>query len=715
MHRTRTSAPRRVLAVVGFAAALCARAQDTGVSETANAHKLPDIVVTATRTEQSSFDVPASIDSVTIGDTTDTLAVNPSEFLDGIPGVLARDRQNYAQDEQISIRGFGARATFGVRGVRLYTDGIPATMPDGQGQVSHFNLDSADRVEVLRGPFSALYGNSSGGVIQLFTADGSDPGQFKFGLVGQSYDTWRASVNARGVSGPADYNIDFTHFETDGYRDHSAAQRESGNGKLNIKVGDGGKLTLLFNTINIPGAQDPLGLTRTQFEADPRSVASVAELFNTRKSVQQSQGGAIYEQDFGGGNTLRVMGYYGQRGVTQYLAIPVATQGNPLHSGGVVDLDGEYGGTDLRWIWKGDLAGRPFEIAAGLAYDRQDQGRKGYENFVGDTLGVKGALRRDEDDTVFDFDEYAQATWHFADAWSLTAGVRHSDVKFNSDDHYITDANPDDSGHVDYGATTPVAGLMWRLSDIAHIYASYGKGFETPTFNELAYRADGGAGLAFNLVPAKSQNSELGIKLRPTETIDASVAVFNADTKNELTIATNSGGRTTYQNIPKAQRRGAEAGLNAQVADDWRLQFALTWLDATFRSPFLTCPGTPCTTEVPVPAGTRIPGVPKQDFFASVQWGHDIGWRAALKGDYVGSVPVNDLNTDSAPSYFVMSADVGYGFTISSGQLRTFFSIDNLFDRKYAGSVIVNDGNGRYFEPALDRTFMLGVQWLWTR
>ena len=242
-------------------------------------------------------------------------------------------------DEQISIRGFGARSTFGVRGVRLYIDGIPATMPDGQGQVSHFNLDSAERIEVLRGPFSALYGNSSGGVIQLFTADGSDPPQYKFGLVGQSYDTLRASVNARGVSGPVDYNLDFTHFETDGYRDHSAAQRESGNGKLNIKIGDGGKLTLLLNTVNIPGAQDPLGLTRAQFEADPQSVASVAEQFNTRKSVQQSQGGAIYEQALGGGNTLRVTGYYGQRDVTQYLSIPVATQANPLHSGGVVDLE----------------------------------------------------------------------------------------------------------------------------------------------------------------------------------------------------------------------------------------------------------------------------------------------------------------------------------------------------------------------------------------
>jgi len=684
--------------------------------EPAREENLPTVVVTATRTEQSSFDVPASIDSVAVDDNADTLGVNPSEFLDGIPGLSARDRQNYAQDEQISIRGFGARATFGVRGVRLYTDGIPATMPDGQGQVSHFNLDSADRIEVLRGPFSALYGNSSGGVIQIFTADGSDPAEIKTGIAGASYDTWRASVNARGVSGPVDYNVDFTHFETGGYRDHSEAERESGNAKLNFRVGDGGKLTLLLNTVALPGAQDPLGLTRAQFEADPRQVAPAAELFNTRKSVHQTQGGAVYEQTINAEQTFRVMGYYGQRDVTQYLSVPVATQANPLHSGGVVDLDGSYGGTDVRWIYKSDLAGRPFEIAAGVNYDRQNQGRKGFENFVGDVLGVRGALRRDEDDTVYDFDQYAQATWQFADAWSLTAGVRHSEVKFNSDDHYITASNPDDSGHVDYSATTPVAGLMWRASDTTHVYASYGKGFETPTFNELGYRADGGAGLAFNLVPARSKNGELGVKWRPDSRISGSVALFRADTRDELAIATNSGGRTTYQNIGKARRQGIEAALGAEIAEDWRLQVAMTWLDATFRSGFLTCASTPCTTpDTPVPAGTRIPGVPKQDFSAALRWGHDVGWRAALKGDYVGSVPVNDLGTDSAPSYFVLGTDVGYGFTLATGSLRAFFSIENALDKKYAGSVIVNDGNGRYFEPAPDRTYMVGFQWIWSR
>ncbi|MEO7875346.1 MAG: TonB-dependent receptor [Dokdonella sp.] len=704
--------PATAAILLAGAGASTARADDAS----AEATDLPVVVVTATRTEKPAFDVPASIDVVTMDSTPDTLGVNPSDYLSGIPGLLVRDRQNYAQDEQISIRGFGARSTFGVRGVRLYTDGIPATMPDGQGQVSHFNLDSAERIEVLRGPFSALYGNSSGGVIQVFTADGSHPPVVDLGFAAASYGTFRASANARGVSGPVDYNLDVTHFQTDGYRDHSRAKRESGNAKVSFKIGDGGKLTLLANTLALPEAQDALGLTHAQFDADPTQVAASAILFNTRKTVHQNQGGAIFDQDFGNGHSLRILGYYGQRDITQFLSVPVATQGNPLHSGGVVDLGSDYGGSDVRWTWKGALAGRPFEIAAGIAWDRQSQLRQGYENFIGSTLGVQGALRRNEDDTVSDFDQYAQATWQFADSWSLSAGVRHSQVKFDSVDHYITATNPDDSGRVDYGATTPVAGLLWKVADSANLYASYGKGFETPTFNELGYRNDGGAGLAFDLTPSHSRNLEFGAKLRPWQRTEATFAVFRADTTDELAVATSSGGRTTYQNIGKARRDGAEAAVSTQLSDDWRLQFSYTYIDATFRTPFLTCSGTPCTEpNTPVAAGTRIPGIPKTNLHAALKWGRDLGWRAGVQGDYVSTVNVNDLATDAAPSYVVAAADVGYGFEVASGRMRTFARIDNLLDRKYAGSVIVNDANGRYFESAPDRTFMLGFQWQWSR
>jgi iron complex outermembrane recepter protein len=678
------------------------------------ASPLPAVVVTATRTAQLPFDIPAAVNVVAMPPD-GTLNVNASELLVGIPGVLARDRQNYAQDEQISIRGFGARSTFGIRGIRLYTDGIPASMPDGQGQVSHFNLDSAERVEVLRGPFSALYGNASGGVIQLFTADGTDPPQFRFGLAGGSNGVLRSDLNARGVQGPVDENIDYTHFQTDGYRDHSAARRESGNAKIGWQIDDHRRLTLVVNSLDAPNAQDPLGLTRAQYQANPRQVASAADTYNTRKSASQDQAGLIYDDQLDENNSLRLMSYYGQRSVLQYLSIPKATQlSQPGNSGGVVDLGSDYGGGDARWTWHGDLANRPFELAAGLSYDSQNQHRQGFNNFIGDTLGVTGALRRDEIDRVDDLDQYAQATWRPGDDWTLMGGVRHSSVSFDSTDHFITAANPNDSGRVDYGATTPVAGVLYRVSPTVHLYANYGKAFETPTFSELGYRSDGGSGLALNLLPVRTHSAEAGIKLQPNETTDAAFAVFRADSRDELAIATNLGGRTTYQNVDRSRRQGLEASLNTALSPHWKLQATYTYLQAIFRSPFLTCVTTPCAKpDMPVPAGTDIAGVPRSNFYAALRWGAARGWQAAVDTTTTSSVPVNDLASERAPGYTLFGLSGGYIVQSGHWRMNTFARIDNLFDRQYVGSVIVNDGNGRYYEPGPSRTFLLGVDLRW--
>ncbi len=675
------------------------------------------IVVTATRTAQRAFDIPASVDAVKI-DTgnVDTPDINPSEYLDRIPGVLARDRQNYAQDEQISIRGFGSRSTFGVRGVRLYTDGIPATMPDGQGQVSNFSLESADRIEVLRGPFSALYGNSSGGVIQIFTADGTDPPEFRTGVYAGSYGTYKVGLNARGINGAVDYNFDFSHFHTNGFRGHSKAERENGNAKVDINLGGDRKLTLLVNTVSLPTVQDPQGLTRAQFNEDPSQAQPNAIKYDTRKSVHQSQGGAIYEQSIDSNQKIRILGYYGQRDVEQILSIPPFVQNSPTSAGAVIDLSGKYGGADARWTYEGELAQRPFDIAAGLSYDRQDVHRRGFNNFVGDVIGVKGDLRRNEQDNEFNFDQYVQATWSFADRWLLSAGARHSQVHFIEHDHYIAPGNPDDSGNASYSDTTPVAGLMFRATPRWHLYASYGNGFETPTFNELGYRPDGSAGINFNLVPARSHNGEIGSKLKIGHGGELDVAVFQANTRHELAVENSSGGRTTYQNIDRARRRGVEVKFDYPFAQRWHAGLAYTYLDATFRSPFLTCPAAgKCTTpDTLVPAGTRIPGVPRSNFYAQLRYDDPRGWNAALKSEIASNTPVNDQGTEFASGYGVLDASVGYAFDIDNAHVSTFLQLNNLFDHSYAGSVIVNDSNGRYYEPAPGRNVFAGVRIDWT-
>ncbi|HET6804924.1 MAG TPA: TonB-dependent receptor [Frateuria sp.] len=673
--------------------------------------ELPPVPVQAIRLDIPPLDLPAALARVPVATSASGKpGVNLSEALVGVPGVLARNRQDYAQDEQLSIRGFGARASFGVRGVRLYVDGIPATMPDGQGQLSHIALAAADRVEVLRGPFSALYGNSSGGVVQVWTAAGGPvPVRALEAFVGADASR-RASAEARGIAGPLNYNVAVGHFRTDGFRAHSRAQRTSGNARLGFQLGAGRTLTLLVNTLAQPQAQDPLGLTRAQWRTDPRQAAAPAFAFDTRKSVRQQQLGAVWNAE-GARDGVRLMGYAGRREVTQVLSIPAMAQQSPLSAGGVIDLAGGYGGADARWTHRAQALGRPLEWVLGASWDGQDQHRRGYENFVGDTLGVAGALRRDERDRVQAFDQYAQLYWHLAERWALLLGARHSEVAFRTRDRYVTAANPDDSGRVRYRATTPVAGIDYRPNAQLRLYASYGEGFETPTFNELGYRRDGGAGLALDLAPVRSRNGELGVKWQSRNGLGAALALFRADSRDELAVASNHDGRSTYRNVGRSRRQGAELAVDGELGAGWRLQLGMTWLDARFRSGFLACADTPCLApDLPVPPGTRIPGVPRRYGSLRLERGGELGWRGGIEFEGVGAVPVDDRNSAMAPGYLRTGVDLGYGLALGDARLHLSARVDNLFDRRTVGSVIVNDGNGRYYEPAPGRSVLVGVR-----
>jgi iron complex outermembrane receptor protein len=670
---------------------------------------LAPVVVTATRVEAPAFDVPASISRIGADEARDGHGlVNISESLGGVPGLAARDRQNYAQDVQISVRGFGARSTFGIRGVRLYIDGIPATLPDGQGQISNVELGAVGRIEVLRGPFSALYGNSSGGVIQVFTEEGSGPPRIGFGVSGGSDAAQRLSVQASGASsgGGFGYNVSASQFRTDGYRDHSAAERTLGNAKLTLRPDADSKLSLLANSLALPAAQDPLGLTRAQFETNPRGVDSSALDYDTRKSVSQTQLGAIYERRLDSANAVQALVYAGHRNTEQFQSIPKSTQSGALNPGGVIALGRDYEGGDLRWTLKARLADAPLTLIGGVAYDVLAEHRRGFQNFIGNTLGVQGALRRDEVNDVNSFDQYLQAAWMLTPRWTINAGLRHSRVSFSSTDAYLVGANPDDSGSAAYTATLPVFGAMFAATDDVHVYATAGRGFETPTLNELAYRSGGGTGLNFDLQAARSTSVEAGVKMRVAGWGELTAAAFRTDTDHEIVTQTNVGGRSTYQNAGATRRTGLELGWSASYFEHLRAQLAATLLNATYRDAFVTCSASPCAAaNVPVAAGNRIPGIARGALFAALNWAPPTGLRGGLEARYLTGVPVNDANSDAAPRYAVAAASVGYVMALGAWELGGFVRGDNLFDRRYAGSVIVNEGNSRFFEPAPGRTW----------
>ncbi|MFG6653193.1 TonB-dependent receptor PqqU [Scandinavium sp. M-37] len=666
------------------------------------------MVVSASPQSVSELDTPTAV-SVVNGEDMRHAApqVNLSESLGAVPGLQVQNRQNYAQDLQLSVRGFGSRSTFGVRGIRIYVDGIPSTMPDGQGQTSNIDIGSIDNVEVLRGPFSALYGNSSGGVVNVTTQTGQQPTTLEANSYYGSFGSWRYGLKASGAvgdgtqAGDVDYTVSTSRFDTHGYRDHSGARKNLANAKLGVRINDVSKLTLLFNSVDIK-ANDPGGLSYSEWRADPRQSPR-GDQYNTRKETKQTQAGLHYERELSAHDDLSVMMYAGERQTTQYQSIPMAPQLKPSHSGGVIDLDRHYQGIDTRWTHRGELL-VPVTFTTGLDYENMSEKRKGYENYVLNNgvpeYGQQGAMRRNERNLMWNLDPYLQTQWQLTDKLTLDAGVRYSSVWFDSNDSYVAPGNGDDSGDASYHKWLPAGSLKYAVTDAWNVYVSAGRGFETPTINELSYRPDNQSGLNFGLEPSTNETVEIGSKTRIGNGL-LTAALFQTDTDNEIVTDTSSGGRTTYKNAGKTRRQGAELSLDQQFGESWKLKAAWTWLDATYRSN--VCDDSNCN-------GNRIPGIARNMGYASFGYEPEMGWYAGSDIRYMSDIMANDENTAKAPSWTVVGLNTGYKFGLGNNwKMDLYGRVDNLFDREYAGSVIVNESNGRYYEPAPGRNYGVGL------
>lgn len=662
--------------------------------------RLDTIVIQATRTDRERLTTPASVYYLN-QEQDNSMNVNLSETLKGVPGLQLNNRENYAQDLQISMRGFGARSSFGVRGVRLYVDGIPATMPDGQGQTSNIDLNSLDHIEVLGGAFSSLYGNSSGGTILTTTREGQGADSIELGHSAGSQNKGQTKLVLQGGSENASepsYIISFSYFDTNGYRDHSSAHKVLNNAKLTWDLEDGSKINWMNNYVKI-AADDPGGLNRDQWKANPRQVATNVLLYNARKEIEQLQTGLTWNKPINDQHELYGMAYWGQRAVTQYQSIPRTAQGGVNHAGGVIDFDRNFYGTDLRWTGKDILP--DIQLIAGLAFDAMTEDRKGYQNFLGDRLGVKGELRRDEDNTLWNLDPYLQASYHFAPDWTLDAGLRYSNVHFKSKDKFL--ANGNNSGKTDYQKLLPSMALSWQILPELMTYVSYAQGFETPTFTEMSYPANTAENRSFSLKAAESETYEMGLKSANTLG-DFTVAVFHTTTQDDIVSAGNDNGRSTFRNADQTLREGVELSWNKNLWRDLTAQASYSYIDATFDAEIPAI-----GTVAAIAAGNYIPGIAKNQAFLSMGWKPESGLHAGLDVRYSDKIYVNDLNSDTAPSYTVAGANVGYHWKMQDWAVNTFARVDNLFDKDYSGSVIVNESNSRFFEPAEGRNWSAGL------
>ncbi len=661
---------------------------------------LPAVEVQGQAAAQRRLDAAASFTSVAVDAfATPSPLVNLSELLAGQAGVAVLERGNFAQDLQISVRGFGSRSTFGVRGVRLLVDGIPATMPDGQGQAATAQLASAAQVDVLRGPMAQLYGNAAGGVIQVTTRDprpgGGAGASAALGAFGQRQLGASFDWGDRTLGGL----VDVSHFSTDGWRAHSAARRTHLNSKWLARPGADTKVTALVNLYDQPRAQDPLGLTRAQWQADPRQSTGQSLAFNARKSVSQYQLGLVLEQRLGASDDLRLRAYGGTRELTQFLPFSGAAA---TSAGGVVDLDRRYGGMGWAWTHKMRLAsGLPLRWTLGMDIDRLTERRQGFVNNAGNK--DPGALRRNERDRAGNTGVFAQVDALLAPTWRGVAGVRSSQVRLAVDDRFIAlPGNPDDSGQRTWRHTSPVLGVVWSAADALNVYANLGRGFETPTLAESAYSA-GSTGPNTALQAARSLQAEIGAKWRG-EGYRLDAAWFDARSRDEIVPAASINGRSIYQNADRVRRRGLEMAWSA-TEGAWRPQLSYTYLDAFFASPYQDAAGQPIAT------GNQLPGTARHTARLAFTHHPNAAWQWGADLNLSGKVFANDRNTDGAPGFAVASLHASHALQ-SQGRTRwqLWARLDNVLDRNYVGSLVVNDGNSRFFEPAAGRRVMVGLR-----
>ena len=668
----------------------------------AQAQTLDEVVISASRAQARSFDAPAAIQSVG----RETIQnggpqVNLSESLVRVPGLTILDRSNYAQDLQLSIRGFGARAAFGIRGIRLLIDGIPATTPDGQGQGSSVSLTSMDRIEVLRGPLAQLYGNASGGVIQAFTKPASKVPLADYQYYVGDYGLHRADYQFSDTVGDYGLVADYSTFTIDGYRDNSRTERKQFNGKLDFKANDQTRVNLVFNQFDMPLAQDPLGLTAAQLKANPAGAGTDAVTNKARKIVLQNQlgGSATYAVDRDHAYTGRA--YYGTRENLQYQS-----------NGRWIGLNRDYYGAGLQYNAKTNWADVPVQYAAGYEFDRSSERRQAGLSPAG--TKTAGSLSRDEDNLAENSDVFFQATAQVSEQVAVVGGLRSSTVRFVSDDKFTTDGF-DGSGNASYSATNPVLGFTYFANDHLNLYANYGQGFESPTLAEVAYQGGTTPVLAqFNpgLKASSSQHYEVGAKWVPQRGSRVDFSVFQIQSTDEIVVAASASGQTSYKNAPGTSRSGFELAGSTLLSPHVSATVSASMLDAQYSQAFTS--GT-----TPIASGNKIPGIPQTSFFTELAWTSAVvqpgaktaaaGTRLAAELVHSGRIYADDVNTASADGRTVFNLSASQRWAVDRAAVTLYARLNNASDERYVGSVIVNQSSKQFYEPGLPKNWMVGV------
>ncbi len=638
---------------------------------------LDEMTVSATRVERSALTLPFSVSTVEADDVQRRQMLGLDEALLRVPGMYFSGRYNSAQDLRISIRGFGARANFGIRGIKIYVDGLPSTVADGQTSLDDLDLSNVDRVEVLRGPAAALYGASAGGVINIRTQSGPVTPFVEAGTVLGQYGQDRVMLKGGGQAGALNYFVNGSYLDYDGYRDHSETRQGIVNTKLAYTFADGSVGQLIMRGANAPTANDPGGLSSTDLEDLGRRGARQRNIdLHAGETVQEQKVGLSWHKNMGV-HEFTVRNYYNWRDFDGTL---------PVTDGGAVTFRRFFYGGGGQYSNSTALFGHANRVTVGFEVETMTDDRKRYANLG----GVRGALGFDQDENADTTGVFMQEQFAVTQALSLEAGLRYDHIAFDIDDRFVT--NGDQSNKLSFNEVNPMIGAVYSFSREVNFYVNYATAFETPTFTEFARPADVNALGGFaNVAPQRTRGYEVGFKGVVLERVNYQLAFFDMQIEDEVTTVENRNGRAFFNNANTA-RRGLEAGLSADLMPGLRFSTAYTFSDFSFDR----------FAKFPNVENNELPGVPTHNFYAEFAYQRSDGWFAKWDINHVSGLYADNANSVAVPSYTVSNLVFGRDIRVGNTLVTPSFGVNNLFDERYNQSIRIQESNQRYFEPAPD-------------
>ncbi|MFU8849178.1 MAG: TonB-dependent receptor family protein [Opitutales bacterium] len=657
-----------------------------GSDESSPVFELDPVIVEAVGLEAPVGAIPAAVSVVGRAEVQDASAqLSINEALRTVPGVFVLNPYNFAQDSRIAIRGFGAQSDFGIRGVRLVVDGIPATLPDGQSGVDGIDLGAVEQIEVIRGPAAAIYGPAAGGVIRIRTEDPPARPFAELRLTGGDYGLEKSQFKAGGSEGPLGVLLSATHLDYDGYRANSRVVDDSLNMKLRYQFETAGELTTVFRLTDSPKQGDPGGLTAAEAANNPRQARDRNLQFDAGERVRQEELGVDYRKPLSEDHELRLQGFAVQRDFANKL---------PFTDGGQVSFDRLYYGGGASYTYSAES----FRLLGGAEFGQQSDARRRYDNLE----GRRGELALEQDEDVLNLGAYALFELALPRAVTFSAAARYDEVRFDVTDHFLADG--DDSGKITFRETSPMLGIRWEPSPEVTFYANASTAFQTPTTTEFADPSGGGFNNA--LAAEKALQFEAGVKTQfPNLPWQPSLdlAVFKIEIDDALVPfeLPGSPGRDFFRNAGSSSRSGVEAALRLIPGERWLAAISYTYSDFSYDD-FTTPDGDF--------SGNRLPGVPEH--FANLRLGYEdpSGFSLIWNTRFVGALQANDANTTEVSGYSFSDLRLRWERDFGDWTVEGFAGVNNIFDKAYSANIRINAFGGRYFEPAPDRNLYAGLR-----